>query len=188
MRKLLFGMNVSLDGYVAAPGDDISWSTPSSDLFRWWLDQERATELTLYGRRLWETMSAYWPTGDEQPGATPDEIAFARHWRDTPKIVFSATLGGALGWNARAVSGDPVAEITQLKSGNGGPMSIGGATLAAAAVRAGLVDEFTLAVHPVVVGGGAPFFPALGARVPLELRETRTFPGGVVLLQYTIAG
>src|SRR5262249_46833677 len=78
MRKLIFGMNVTLDGYIAAPGDDIGWSGPPSDeLFQWWLDQERASDLSLYGRKLWETMSSYWPTGDQQSDATPAKIGFA---------------------------------------------------------------------------------------------------------------
>ena len=72
MRKLIFGMNVTLDGYIAATGDDIGWGGPPSDeLFQWWLDQELASALSLYGRKLWETMSSYWPTGDQQPNATP---------------------------------------------------------------------------------------------------------------------
>ncbi|MEU4520333.1 dihydrofolate reductase family protein [Amycolatopsis sp. NPDC024027] len=187
MRNLIFGMNVTLDGYIAAPGDDIGWGGPPSDeLFQWWLDQERASELTLYGRKLWETMSSYWPTGDQQPGATPARIEFARNWRDTPKVVFSSTLGkvGEVAWNTRLVTGDAVAEITRLKAGDGGPMRIGGATLAGAAMRAGLIDEYALATYPVVAGGGTPFFSALDSRVHLNLVETRTFPGGVVLTRY----
>ncbi|MEV6448182.1 dihydrofolate reductase family protein [Amycolatopsis sp. NPDC051716] len=184
MRNLIFGMNVTLDGYIAAPGDDIGWGGPPSDeLFQWWLDQERASELTLYGRKLWETMSSYWPTGDQQPDATPAQAEFARNWRDTPKVVFSSTPG-EIGWNTRLVTGDAVAEITRLKAGDGGPMRIGGATLAGAAMRAGLIDEYALATYPVVAGGGTPFFTALDHRVQLDLVETRTFPGGVVLTRY----
>jgi dihydrofolate reductase len=98
MRKLIYGMNVTLDGYIAAPGDDIGWSGPPSDeLFQWWLDQDRANGLSLYGRKLWETMSSYWPTGDQQPNATPAEIEFARNWRDTPKVVFSSTIDKVAG-------------------------------------------------------------------------------------------
>src|SRR5919198_1412816 len=71
MRKLTFGMNLSLDGYIAAPGDDLGWSVPSDELFQWWSDRVGATGLALYGRKLWETMSSHWPTADQQPGATP---------------------------------------------------------------------------------------------------------------------
>ena len=183
MRKLIYGMNVSVDGYIAAPNDDIEWSTPSDELFGWWLDQERANSLSLYGRKLWETMSSFWPTGDEQPGASPAEIEFARNWRDTPKVVFSSTID-TVDWNTRLVTGDAVEEITRLKAEGGGPMEIGGATLAGAAMRAGLIDEYMLATHPVLVGDGTPFFTALDSRVDLKLVETRSFPGGVVLRRY----
>ncbi|GAA3615275.1 dihydrofolate reductase family protein [Kineosporia mesophila] len=185
MRKLVYGMNLSLDGYIAAPGDDISWGTSSDELFQWWLEQEQAIGLFLYGRKLWEAMSSHWPTGDQQPGATPAQIEFARNWRDTPKVVFSSTLG-KVDWNARLVSGDAVAEITRLKTEDGGPMRVGGATLAATALRAGLIDEFTTVTHPVLVGGGTPFFTALEGWVNLDLVETQTFPGGVVVTRYTL--
>ncbi|TQS45067.1 dihydrofolate reductase family protein [Cryptosporangium phraense] len=183
MRKLIFGMNVSLDGYVAAPGDDLSWSEPSDELFQWWLDRERAIGLTLYGRRLWETMSSYWPTGDQQPGVTPAQVEYARNWRDTPKVVFSSTID-AVGWNSRLVTGDAIEEIARLKAGDGEPMGIAGVTLAGAAVRAGLVDEYQLVVHPVLLGAGKPFFTALDRWAKLDLVETRTFPGGVLLARY----
>ncbi|WP_406399753.1 dihydrofolate reductase family protein [Streptomyces uncialis] len=183
MRKLIYGMNLTLDGYIAAPGDDIGWSVPSDELFQFWSDQLRATDLTLYGRKLWQTMSSYWPTGDQQPNATPAEIEYARRWRNMSKVVFSSTID-KVDWNTRLVSGDAVAEITRLKAEDGGPMDIGGATLAGAAMRAGLIDEYVLATAPVLAGGGTPFFAAMDNQVNLDLVETRTFPGGVVLTRY----
>ena len=200
MRKLTFGMNLSLDGYIAAPGDDLGWSVPSDELFQWWSDRVGATGLALYGRKLWETMSSHWPTADQQPGATPAQIEFARRWRDMPKVVFSSTTS-AVDWNARLVTGDAVTEITRLKTEDGGPMDVGGATLAAAAMRAGLIDEYAIVTaaaamraglideyaivtHPVLVGGGTPFFTALDNWVNLNLVETRTFPDGVLLTRY----
>ncbi|MFJ8207163.1 dihydrofolate reductase family protein [Micromonospora chalcea] len=183
MRKLIYGMNLTVDGYVAAPGDDIGWGESSDELFQWWLDQERAVSLFLYGRRLWENMSSYWPTGDQQPGATPAQIEFARNWRDTPKVVFSSTIDKVDG-NARLFTGDAIAEITRLKAGDGGPMRVGGAALAGAAMRAGLIDEYEIVTHPVLVGTGTPFFGALDGWSRLGLVETRTFPGGVTLSRY----
>ncbi|KUM32596.1 dihydrofolate reductase family protein [Arthrobacter sp. EPSL27] len=183
MRKLTFGMNVSVDGYIAAPGGDLGWSVPSDELFQWWSDRVGATDLALYGRGLWESMSPHWPTADQQPGATPAQIAFAGRWRDMPKVVFSSTIS-TVDWNTRLVTGDAVAEITRLKAGDGGPMDIGGATLAAAAMRAGLIDEYVMVTHPVLVGGGKPFFTLLDRPEDLRLLETRTFPGGVVLTRY----
>ena len=183
MRTLTFGMNLSLDGYVAAPGDDLGWSVPSDELFQWWSDRVGATGLALYGRRLWEGMSSHWPTADQQPGATPAAIEFANRWRDMPKVVFSSTIS-TVDWNTRLVSGDAVAEITRLKAEDGGPMDIAGAALAAAAMRAGLIDEYAIVTHPVLVGGGKPFFTALDSWVNLRLVETRTFPDGVLLTRY----
>ncbi|WP_275001693.1 dihydrofolate reductase family protein [Promicromonospora iranensis] len=183
MRKLVYGMNLSLDGYIAAPGDDISWGVPSDELFQWWLEQEQAIELFLYGSKLWENMSSHWPTGDQQPGATPAQIEFARNWRDTPKVVFSSTIDN-VDWNTRLFDGDVVPEITRLKAEDAGPMRVGGATLAGAAMQAGLIDEYEVVTHPVLVGGGTPFFTALDGWVHLNLVETRTFPGGVVLNRY----
>ena len=183
MRTLTYGMSVSLDGYVAAPGDDLGWSTPSDELFQFWSDRVGATDLALYGRRLWEGMNAHWPTADQQPGATPAHVEFARRWRDMPKVVFSSTITTVDG-NARLVTGDAVTEMTRLKNEEGGTMDVAGATLASAAMRAGLVDEYAVVTHPVLVGSGTPFFTALEDWVHLTLVETRTFPGGVTLNRY----
>jgi dihydrofolate reductase len=183
VRRLTYAMNVSLDGYVAAPGDDLGWSVPSDELFQWWSDRVAATGTALYGRRLWEAMSAHWPTADQQPGVPPAHAEYARRWRAVPKVVFSTTLTSVEG-NARLVTGDAVAEITRLKAEDGGPMDVVGATLAATAVRAGLIDEYVLVSHPVLVGGGIPFFTALDTWVDLTLVETRTFAGGLLLTRY----
>jgi dihydrofolate reductase len=183
MRKLTYGMNLTLDGYIAAPGDDIGWSERVDEAFLLWLDQLRASSLTLYGRKLWEAMSSYWPTGDQQPDVTAVEAEFARVWRDTPKVVFSSTVD-KVDWNTRLVTGDAVAEISRLKAEDGGPMDICGATLAAAAMRAGLIDEYLLVTYPVLVGGGTPFFTALDSWVNLRLVETRTLAGDVTLTRY----
>jgi len=183
MRKLTFGMNVSVDGYIAAPGPDLGWSVPSDELFQWWSDRVGTTGLSLYGRKLWETMSSHWPTADQQPGATQAEVEFARRWRNMPKVVFSSTIR-TVDWNSRLVNGDAVAEITRLKADDGAPIDIGGATLAAAAMRASLIDEYLIVTHPVLVGGGTPFFTPLDNWVNLSLVETRTFPDGVLLTRY----
>jgi dihydrofolate reductase len=183
VRRLTYGMNVSLDGYVTAPGGDLGWSAPSDELFQFWSDRVGETSLALYGRRLWEGMNAHWPTADQQPGATPAHIEYAERWRAMPKAVFSSTLDAVDG-NARLVTGDAVAEITRLKAEDGGSMDIAGATLAASAMRAGLIDEYVVVTHPVLIGGGIPFFTALDGWVDLELVETRTFSGGVVLARY----
>ena len=94
------------------------------------------------------------PLADRRPAARrhPAQIEFARNWRDTPKVVFSSTID-KVDWNTRLVTGDAVAEITRLKADDAEPMRVGGATLAGAAMRAGLVDEYEIVTHPVLVGG-----------------------------------
>jgi dihydrofolate reductase len=183
MRKLAYAMNVSVDGYVAAPGDDLGWSIPGDELFQFWSDRVAATSLALYGRRVWEGMSSHWPTADQKPDATPAHKQYAQRWRDMPKVVFSATPR-AVDWNARLVMSDAVTEITRLKAEDGGPMDVVGATLAASVMRAGLIDEFVVVTHPVLIGGGKPFFTALDNWVNLTLVETRPFPDGVLLTRY----
>lgn len=187
MRTLTFAMNVSLDGFIAAPGDDIGWSAPSEELFSWWSDQVDSSAVALYGRKLWQTMSPYWDTVDQQPDVSPAELDFARRWGATEKVVFSTTLdpGTPLLGNARLVTQDALAEITRLKAQDGPAMEIGGATLAATAMRAGLIDEYTLVTHPVLVGAGTPFFSPLEGWVGLDLIQTRRFPGGVLMSRYT---
>ena len=102
-------------------------------------------------------MSSHWPTGDQQPDATPAQIEFARNWRDTPKVVFSSTTS-TVDWNTRVVTGDAVTEITRLKADDGEPMR---SVVQRSQVtrRAGLIDEHTIVTHPVLVGGGTPFSP-----------------------------
>lgn len=177
MRKLTYAMNVSVDGYVSGT------PAPGAELHQWFNDQLRAAEMSLYGRTMWEVMSGYWPTGDEQPGASPEEIEFAQLWREKPKVVFSSTLS-SVGWNARLHASDAVAEIRRLKAEDGGEMEISGAAIAGSAMRAGLIDEYLLITHPVLLGGGAPFFPTLDAKVDLRHVETLSFPEGVQVTRY----
>ena len=183
MGRLIYGFNVSVDGYIADAHGDIDWSEPSDELHQYWNDFERDTALSFYGRRLYELMSAYWPTADQVADATPVITDFARIWRDMPKVVFSRTLD-SVDWNSRLERGDPVEVVRTLKAETDGNLEVAGATLAAPIVRAGLVDEYRIVIAPTAVGGGTPFLPALASWIPLRLVENRTFPGGVVLLRY----
>lgn len=181
--KLIYGFNVSVDGYIADANGSIEWSEPSDELHQYWNDYERGTALSFYGRRLYELMSAYWPTADQDPDATPTIVDYAQVWRDMPKVVFSRTLE-SVDWNSRLERGNPVDVVRQLKAETDGRLEVAGATLAAPIVQAGLVDEYRIVLAPTAVGGGLPFFPALPSWISLRLVENRTFPGGVVLLRY----
>jgi dihydrofolate reductase len=177
-------MQVSLDGFIAAPGGDIGWATPDEELHRFHNQQAREVGVQLYGRRLYEVMT-FWETAEERE-SDPVLIEFARIWKDTPKFVFSKTLDQVEG-NATLVSDDAAGVVAGLKEQPGNELAVGGAGLAATFIERGMVDEYRLFVIPVVIGGGTPFFPALEERIDLVLAETRTFGSRVVYLRYVRA-
>ena len=182
MRKMIYSMGVSLDGFVAGPGGEIASSAPDEELHRFHNQQARELGAHLLGRRLYEVMR-YWETAHENPSAAEYELEFARIWQDMPKIVFSTTLESVEG-NARLVRGGAAEEVATLKRQPGKDLAVGGAGLASTLIELGLVDEYRLFVSPVVLGGGTPYFPALEERIDLELVETRTFGSRVVYVRY----
>lgn len=183
MGKLIWGMNVSVDGYTVDGQGEIPSAGPDDELHQFWNNQVRDVAVSLYGRKLYELMSAYWPAADQAPDISPVAAEFARLWRAMPKVVFSKTLE-SVDWNSRLERGDVVEVARKLKAETDGMLEVAGATLASSLVRAGLVDEFMVVVTPVAVGGGTPFFPTLNEWIKLELVENRTFPSGSVLLRY----
>jgi dihydrofolate reductase len=181
-RKLIYSMGVSLDGFIAGPDGEIDWSAPDEELHRFHNQQIGELGAHLCGRRLYETM-LYWETADENPSAAEHELEFARIWKDLPKIVFSKTLEKVVG-NARLVRDGVAEEVARLKEQSTKDLAVGGAGLASTLIELDLVDEYRPFVSPVVLGGGTPYFPALEARINLELVETRTFGSRVVYLRY----
>ena len=182
MRNLIYSMGVSLDGYIAGPGGDFDWTAPDEELHRFHNQQTRELGVHLLGRRLYETM-VYWETAEEDPTLTDYALEFAGIWKALPKIVFSKTLEEVEG-NTRLVREGLAEEVARLKEEPGKDLAVGGAGLASACMKLGLIDEFLPFVYPVVVGGGTPFFPALDEEINLELVETRTFASRVVYLRY----
>ncbi len=153
MAKLVYGMNVSLDGYV-----DHDKFAPDPVLFKYFIEQTRNTAGSLYGRGLYELMR-YWD-GDEWDQHGPEQSdlrAFAEAWRAMPKWVVSRSLK-EVGPNATLISGDFETAIRKLKAEVDGEIEIGGPKLAASLSRLGLIDEYHLFLHPVVLGKGSPFF------------------------------
>lgn len=186
MGKLIYSLNVSLDGYVETPDHSLDWATVDDELHTWFNDQARGLDASLYGRRMYGLMAGYWPTAASDPSATDAMLDFARIWAETPKIVFSSTLD-TVDWNSRLVRGDVGDELARLRSEFSGDLDVGGPTLASEFIRRGLVDEYRLLIHPVILGAGTPFFPKLDDPVRLQLTETRTFASGVVYLGYAAA-
>jgi dihydrofolate reductase len=186
MRRVTYSMGVSLDGYVVGPDGGFAWTAPGDEVFDFVTDEIRGVGVHLLGRRLYETM-LYWETADQDPSLDDAAREWAALWNPLPKVVFSTTLSAVEG-NARLASGGLAEEIGRLRAEPaGGDIAIGGATLAAQAAELGLIDEYRLRVHPVLVGGGLSYFPQHERRVDLELVETRTFDSGVVHLRYRVA-
>jgi dihydrofolate reductase len=182
MRKMIYSMTVSLDGFIAGPTGEIDWSVPDEELHRFHNQRVREIGAHLCGRRLYEVME-YWETADQNPSAAEHELEFARIWKSLPKIVFSKTLEKVEG-NARLVRDGVAEEVARLKEQPGKDLAVGGAGLASTLIKLGLVDEYRLFVNPVVLGGGTPYFPALEERINLELVETQTFGSRVVYVRY----
>jgi len=178
-------MGTSLDGFIVGPDGTFAWSQPDPEVFRFWIDDIRGVGVHLMGRRLYETM-LYWETAQEQQSLDEAELEWTALWKPLPKVVFSTTLTEVQGTAALA-EGTVADEIERwLAQPGDGRIAIGGAALAAHAAAADLIDEYRLMVHPVLVGGGVPFFPRAERRVDLDLVETRTFSSGVVHLRYRV--
>src|SRR4249919_1241540 len=113
MGKVVYAMNVSLDGFVETPDHSLDWANVDEELHHWWNDQARQLDASLYGRRMYELMAGYWPTASSDPMATPAMLEFAGIWSDLPKIVFSSSLD-AVAWNSRLVRDDPGDELGRI--------------------------------------------------------------------------
>jgi dihydrofolate reductase len=183
MRKLIYSMSVSLDGFIETPNRAIDWVIVDEELHTFFNDQARETGAFLFGRRMYELMVDYWPTEEARTSNLGYIAEYARIWRDMPKVVFSKSLN-RVEWNSRLVRDNVAEEIAKLKAQPGRDLSVGGPTLASTLIQNGLVDEYQLFVNPIVLGGGMPFFPALSKPVNLSLIESRVFSSGVVYLCY----
>ena len=176
MAKLVFGMNLSLDGYV----DHMEFS-PSPALFRHFIEQVRGLAGSVYGRRMYEVMR-YWDEDLTDWGA--EERDFAAVWRRQPKWVVSRSLK-SVGPNATLVGNDLEAAIRGLKAQLTGEIEVAGPELAQSLTNLGLIDEYRLYLHPVVLGHGKPFFA--GRRPPLRLVTSDRIAGDVIRLTYVPA-
>ena len=176
MAKLVFGMNQTLDGYV-----DHTAFAPRPALFRHFIEQVRNQAGSVYGRGLYEVMR-YWD--DEHPKWNAEERAFAAAWRNQPKWVVSRSLTSA-GPNATLVAGGLEAAMRGLKAERVGEIDVGGPDLARTLGELGLIDEYRIYLHPVVLGGGKPFFA--GPRPPLRLVASDLIVEDVIRLTYVPA-
>ncbi|MDC8013962.1 dihydrofolate reductase family protein [Tahibacter soli] len=176
MARLVFGMNQSLDGYV-----DHMLFAPSPTLFRHFVEEARGQAGSIYGRTLYELMR-YWD--EDRPEWTDDQRAFATAWRKQPKWVVSRTLT-SVGPNATLVADDVEGAIRRLKAERDGEFEVAGPNLAQSLTALGLIDEYRIYLHPVVLGQGTPYFA--GPRPPLRLVAHDRIGDDVIRLKYVPA-
>lgn len=182
MAALICTGNVSLDGYINDENGSIDWTAPSEEYFAYISELERPIGTYLYGRKLYQSM-LYWETAQPGPDDPFDMSGYAALWRAADKIVYSTTLATAPSARTRIERTFDPATVAAMKHTAERDLSIGGPTLTAHALRAGLVDELRLFVLPVVIGGGTRFLPD-GLHTQLRLADQHNFADGVVYLRY----
>ncbi len=182
MGQLIYSMITSLDGYAEAAEGDLGTGAEDQEVHTFIGDVFRPVRTFLYGRRMYETM-VFWETAHDVPDAPPHIVQYARDWQAADKIVYSTTLQTVSSGRTRIERGFDPDAVRRLKAETDHDLSVDGPTLAAQAIRAGLVDEYHLFVTTSVVGGGKRFFPD-GVRLDLELVEQRAFDTGLIYARY----
>ncbi len=182
MAQLIYSAIASLDGYIEDGKGNFDWAAPDEEVFSFINELERPVGTYLYGRRMYETM-AYWETAHMLPDQTNAEREFTEIWQAAEKVVYSRALEPVSSAKVRTERNFDAEAVRRLKAASEHDMTVGGANLAAQAIKAGLVDELQVFVVPFVVGGGKAWLPD-GLRSALELVDVRRFAGGVVYLRY----
>jgi dihydrofolate reductase len=182
MQTMIYTAITSLDGYIEDANGNFDWAAPGEEMHTFINNLERPIGTYLYGRRLYEVM-LYWETAHTDAGLADFELDYARIWQAADKIVYSKSLDHVSSARTIIERDFDVDAVRQLKATAQRDISIGGAELAAHAVRAGLIDEYQQFVSPIAVGGGKRFLPD-DVRIELELLEERRFDSGVVFLRY----
>lgn len=184
MGKLIYGSNMSLDGWTEDARGGFDWAPPDDDVFAFITGLMESAGTYLYGRRMYETL-AVWETDRELAEHTELAAAYATAWQAADKVVYSSTLAEPITTRTRIERTFDPAAVRDLKADTAGDLLVGGPHLAAQALAAGLVDELVLFVWPITIGGGNPALPPDGA-ADLELLDEHRFSNGVVHLRYRI--
>ncbi len=179
MRKVVFSMNITLDGsadHTAAIADE--------ELHDFFTGLLADTDTILFGRKTYDLMESYWPNASSDPRSTGSEIRFADQINSVKKLVFSRTLKNTEWHNASIAKGSLEEEVLSLKQGSGKIISVGSISLAAALSEKGLIDEYRLLIHPIIASGGIRIFDTLSSRINLKLIDMKQFGSGVTVLHY----
>jgi dihydrofolate reductase len=185
MRKIITTTWISLDGFIAGPNNEMDWVRVDDEMGKYEMDIVTAADTLLLGRVTYQSFAGAWPYVPDNPAADPGEKEYALKLNAMRKIVFSRTLP-AVEWHNSSLLKEVLPEtITQLKHEPGRDMLIyGSASIVQALANHGLIDEYQLLVHPVVLGSGKPLFQNIRDRQKLQLIKTKTFPSGVIGLYY----
>jgi dihydrofolate reductase len=183
MRKIIYWVHTSVDGFIDGPSGEFDWPVMGPELAAYSEGLDGRVDTLLFGRTVWEMMVSFWPTA-ESISDDAHIAAFAPFWRATPKIVFSRTYAGDE-WTDRVIAANLAGEVAALKAQEGRDMLLtGGVGLAASLTDLGLIDEYHIAVHPVVLGGGRKIFAAPTERLNLQLVESHTVDEQVIVTCY----
>lgn len=185
MKKLIFFMHSSLDGFVAGPKGEMDWINIDEEMFDFVATMTDKADTALYGRVTYEMMQNYWPNAGIQPGATKHDKEHSAWYNKVSKIVLSTTLSEK-GLENTSVIGSQLADnIDKIKNQDGKNILIFGSPAAShSLIGLGLVDEFWIFVNPVLLGEGIPLFKGVTGTTKLRLTETKTFSCGVIALHY----
>ncbi len=186
MGKLVYSMLTSLDGYVSDAAGNFDWATPDEELHAYINDVSRSVGTCLLGSRMYDTM-VFWEDPESVRGEPAEMVEYAEIWQGYDKVVYSSTLAEVRSERTRIERVFDPDAVRALKAASTLDLTIDGPTLAAHALRAGLVDEVAVYVCPVIVGGGNAFYPP-DVHLDLELQEQRRFGEGVVYLRYCVRG
>lgn len=190
MRKIVSFVHVSLDGFVASTAEgmhSLGWISLSGDLFGYVEQRVQQTDTALYGRVTYQMMESYWPTAAEQPNASPHDHAHSRWYKAARKIVLSKTLLEKNHPGTQIISNNLSDEISKLKQSAGSEILVFGSPSATHALMAeNLIDEYWLFINPILLGQGIPLFNNIQDRTALKLVNSKTFPSGVVCLDYEV--
>lgn len=185
MAKLIYGSNVSVDGFTEDADGGFAWAPPDDEVFVAITELMASAGTYLYGRKMYETL-AVWETDEALATHSPQAIVYAQTWQAAEKIVYSSTLTEVPTARTRIERRFEAEAVRELKATSASDVLIGGPHLAAEAFAAGLVDEVVLYVAPVILGGRNPALAAT-SRIDLTLIDERKFDSGIIQLRYRVA-
>ena len=185
MRKLIFFMHTSLDGFVAGLNGEMNWINVDTEMFDFVATMTDKADTALYGRVTYEMMQSYWPTAGEKPNASKHDKEHSAWYNKVSKIVLSKTISEKGLDNTTVISDQLADNINKIKNQDGKNILIFGSPRASQALlNQGLIDEFWLFVNPIILGQGMPLFKDITGTTKLKLVESKTFACGVIALHY----